>query len=89
MTTCDRSDYFFMNRKRRRDRILRKCAAMRAAKERKRLANPLVERDPKLVPFYPLQFGVRDKRTGDVAFVDFKSVRDAARRLSVIKRYYL
>jgi len=78
-----------MNRKRRRDRILRKCAAMRAAKERKRLANPLFERDPKLVPFYPLQFGVRDKRTGDVAFVDFKSVRDAARRLSVIKRYYL
>lgn len=67
--------------------MLRKMAKMRAAKERKRIANP-IQREPSPVPYYPLQFGVRDKRTGDTAWIDFKSVRDAARRLSVIKKYY-
>jgi len=51
------------------------------------MANP-VDRDPVLVPFYPLQIGVRDKRNGDMAWIDFKSVRDAARRLSVIQKFY-
>lgn len=87
MTNCIRSRYFFKNRKERRERVLRKMEKMRAAKERKRLANP-IQREPGLVPYYPLQFGVRDKRTGDTAWIDFKSVRDATRRLSVIQKYY-
>ena len=40
--------------------MLRKMARMRAAKERKRLANP-VEREPKMVRWFPLELGVRDK----------------------------
>ena len=67
--------------------MLRKMANMRAAKERKRLANP-PEREPELIRWFPLELGVRDKRTGEVAWIDLKSVRDAARRLSVIMKYY-
>lgn len=62
-------------------------ARMRAAKERKRLANP-VEREPKMARWFPLELGVRDKMSGDVAWVDFRSVRDAATRLAVVLKYY-
>lgn len=62
-------------------------ANMRAAKERKRLANP-VEREPKFIRWFPLELGLRDKRTGDVAWCDFRSVRDAAKRLSVVQTFY-
>ena len=79
-------DVFFGYRKRKRERVLRKMAAMRAAKERKRMANP-VEREPKLVRWFPLEIGVRDKRTGEVAFVDFKSVRDATKRIREVFKY--
>lgn len=61
---------------------------MRAAKERKRLANP-AEREPKLVRWFPLELGLRDKRSGEVAWVDFRSVRDAAKRLAVVQKYYV
>jgi len=47
MKRCVQSAYVFRNRKARRERILRKMANMRAAKERKRLANP-IEREPKM-----------------------------------------
>lgn len=57
------------------------------ARERNRLAHP-IERESELVRYYSLQIGVRDKRTGDIAWVDFKSVRDAARRLAVVQRFY-
>lgn len=60
---------------------------MRAAKERKRLANP-VERVPRMLPHYPLELGLRDTRSGEVAWVPFRSVRDAARRLAVVRREY-
>jgi hypothetical protein len=62
-------------------------ANMRAAKARKRLANP-IERAPIMRRYYPLELGVRDRRTGDTAWVKLKSVRDAAKRLSIILRYY-
>lgn len=71
-----------------RDRLLRRLALMRAAKERKRLANP-VEREPKLARWYPLEFGVRDKATGETAWIDLKSCRDAAKRIDVILKYYI
>lgn len=68
--------------------MLRKMAAMRAAKDRKRLANP-VERPPILKRFIPLQFAIRDKRNGDVSdWIDLRSMRDVARRLSVVRRFY-
>jgi len=57
------------------------------AKERKRLANP-IEREPKMERWFPLELGVRDKRSSEVAWVDLRSVRDAMRRISVIMKFY-
>lgn len=87
MSTCSRSSLFFRNRNARRERMLRKMAAMRAAKERKRRENP-VDQEPRMQRYYPLELGLRDRRTGDVAWVEFRSVRDAMRRLSIVQRYY-
>ena len=67
--------------------MLRKMTNMRAAKERKRLENS-PEREPKMERFFPLEFGVRDTRNGDTAWVPFKSVRDAARRLAIVQKFY-
>lgn len=67
-------------------------ATMRAAKARKRTARAeagLLEVEPKMQRWYPLQFGLRDKATGVVCWVDFVSIRDATRRLQVVKRFYV
>lgn len=74
-----------------RARQLKKLANMRAAKARRRLergAAGLLEREPKMVRWYPLEVGVRDRTTGEEAWVVFKSLRDALRRLTVLVRYY-
>ena len=63
-------------------------SVMRAAKERKRLENP-PEREPKFEKFFQLEIGVRDKLTGESAWVDFRSLRDVVRRLTVIQKFYL
>ena len=71
--------------------MLRKMQNMRNAKERIRMergAAGLLEPDPKWERYYPLELGLRDKRTGDVAWVEFRSVRDAMRRLSVVQNHY-
>jgi len=78
---------FSSNRKARRERMLRRMAAMRAAKERKRLANP-IEREPRMERWYPLELEFRDRRTGEIAWVPFRSIRDATRRLSIVRREY-
>ena len=83
-----RRDVFFNYRKARRENVLRKMVLMRAAKERKRLASGPREEEPKLIRYFPLELGLRNKRTGEVAWVDFKSVRDAAKRLAVVLKYY-
>ena len=67
--------------------MLRKMANMRAAKERKRMENP-PEHEPKMVRAYPLELGVRNKATGETAWVDLRSVRDAARRLREVLQHY-
>lgn len=64
-----------------------KLANMRAAKERKRLENPM-EREPKLVRWFPLEFGVRDKRNEDTVWMDLKSTRDVAKRIAVLLKHY-
>lgn len=69
-------------------RLLKKMQAMRDAKALKRLARGQREDPPKMVRWHPLELGVRDNRTGETAWVDFRSVRDAARRLSVVCRFY-
>lgn len=62
-------------------------AKMRAAKERKRLA-ATIEREPRRVPHYPFEVGVRNKSTGETAWTDLRSVRDAAKKLSLILKFY-
>lgn len=87
MSICSRSSLFFRNRNARRERMLRKMSAMRAAKARNRLANP-VEHEPRMQRYYPLELGLRDRRSGEVAWVPFRSIRDSIRRLSVVQRWY-
>lgn len=64
---------------------------MRAAKERKRLASPPTEQEPKLERWHRFEFGVRDKLTGRFsygeAWTDLKSVRDVVRRLRVVLKF--
>lgn len=79
--------YQSKNAKSRRDSLQRRRRKGVLAREAKRLAN-LTLREPKLVRFYPIELGVRDKLTGDTAFVDLKSVRDAAKRLGIVLKFY-
>lgn len=78
-------------RKRRSDKKKRQCerlAVMRAAKERKRLENPPPAREPKLVRWYPLEFCVRDKRTGHTSqWHDLRSARRMARQAALLLRF--
>ncbi len=87
MRKCSQSYFKQKRSKRDQENALRRSRLGVLARERKRLANP-IERELRLVRYYPLQFGVRDKHTGDIAWVDFKSVRDAARWLAVVQRFY-
>lgn len=67
-------------RNRRQDKHLRrakKMAAMRAAKERKRMAREPVEREPRFTRWHRLEIGLRDTVTGDVAWVSLRSARQA------------
>ena len=87
---CVQPAPFSKYRKRRQDKYQRRSqrlAQMRAAKERKRLANP-VDREPKWERWFPLELGVRDKRSGEVAWVELRSVRDATRRISAVVKFY-
>ena len=66
--------------------MLRKMANMRAAKARKRRANP-PEHEHKMERYFPLELGVRDKRTGEVAWTDLRSVRDTAKRIAIVLKF--
>ena len=93
MTNRRHFEPFSKQRNRRQDkrqRQLARLANMRAAKARKREQAILDgwNQEPKMVRAYRLEFGVRDKLTGETAWADFKSVRDAARRLGVVLKYW-
>lgn len=72
-------------------RRLATLAAMRAAKERLRRERITAgwTPEPKLKRWFPLELGLRDKATGETAWVDFRGLRDAMRRLSVVRRLYV
>lgn len=72
----------------RRARMLRKMAAMRAAKARRRRERPPPEVCA-LVAEKVLELGLRDLRSGEVAWVPFRSLRDAMRRLAMVQKYYV
>lgn len=84
---------FFRSQKRRRDRVLRKMATMRAAKKRKHdaaiAAGWTPEPPPGKVVRHPnLSWAMRDDLSGDVVWMEFISVRDMARRAGMVARYY-
>lgn len=73
----------------RREGMLRRLAAMREAKDRKRLENPS-EREPRMLPFHRLEIIVRDKLNAfELGSFDFTSVRDATRRLAMVRSFYV
>ncbi len=64
---------------------------MRAAKARirqERIDAGLLEQEPKMVRWFPLEFGVRVKATGETHFVDLRSVRHAAKALGLILKFF-
>ncbi len=70
--------------------MLRTMANWRAAKERKRqerITAGLIEREPTFGRYYPLEFGVRVKATGETHFVDLRSIRHASKALSLIVKF--
>lgn len=95
MTQCLQTPRLFRRRNRwqdKRQRQLTRLANMRQAKARlrqERVAAGLLEREPKLMRYYPLELGVRDKRTGEVAWTDLRSVRDTAKRISTVLKNYV
>lgn len=92
MTQCVQS-YKRRNRwQDKRERQLKRLSNMRQAKARlrqERVAAGLLERELKFVRYYPLELGVRDKRTGEVAWTDLRSVRDTAKRISTVLKNYV
>lgn len=74
--------------------MLSKLANMRAAKARKReeriAAGLIDEPEPKmLVVRHPhISWAMRDDLSGEVVWMEFKSVRDLARRAGMVARYY-
>lgn len=45
------------------------------------------ESEPKMERYFPLEFGVRDKRTGETAWHDLVSIRHAAKALALVRRH--
>jgi hypothetical protein len=70
--------------------MLKKMANWRKRKaeiRQERIEAGLLEREPVMVLYYPLEFGVRVKATGETHFTDLKSVRHAAKALGLILKY--
>lgn len=47
------------------------------------------EREPRFERWFPMELGMRDKATGETAWVDFRGLRDAMRRLTVVRKFYV
>lgn len=68
-------------------RQLERLAAMRAAKERKRLELGPRDEEPRMLRWHRFELGVRDKVTGEVAWVDLKSVRHASKAMGLMLKF--
>ncbi len=60
---------------------------MRAAKERKRMERGPRDEEPRMIRWHRFELGVRDKVTGEVAWVDLKSVRHASKALGLVLKF--
>jgi hypothetical protein len=87
MTHWQQGKSLSRNRKLRWEKRLRQLAQMRAEKERKRLANA-TEREPQMKRWHRYEYAVRDKQTGDTAWADIVSVRNASKAISLILKHY-
>ena len=74
-------------RKKRREAVLRKMAAWRAAKERKRLERGPVESEPRMERWNRYTITVYDRLTGETGSFELRSLRDAVKRLGLVLRY--
>jgi hypothetical protein len=63
-----------------------RSALAHAAKARKRMENP-VEYQPRMVKWNRFEITVTDRLTGEKHTLELRSVRDIAKRLSVLIRY--
>lgn len=84
---------FFSAQKRRRERVFQKMANMRAAKERKRQESVSAGGTPEppcgpVVRHPNLSWAMRDELSGEVVWLEFKSVRDMTRRAAMVARFY-
>jgi hypothetical protein len=83
-------------RKRKQDKYKRKCerlARMRAAKQRRHneeiAAGWTTEPPPGRIVRHPnISWAMRDDISGEVVWMEFKSVRDMAKRASMVARFY-
>jgi hypothetical protein len=85
---------FFRASKRRKEKMLRKLENMRAAKEQKRIERAesgFGELPPrgKVVRHPGISWAMRDDVSGEVVWMEFKSVRDMARRAGMVAKFYL
>lgn len=88
MRRCSQQEHLQRAIKRKRENALRRSRLGVLARERKRIQNPR-QREPELIRFYPLEFAVRDKRTGEQSrWIDVRSARDVARRIGMLLRFY-
>ena len=93
MMTCIQPKAFLRRRNRRQDKRQRQLEKLARWRQRKaeirqeRIADGLIEREPKMERWYRFELGVRDKTTGETCFVDLKSVRQAAKALGLILKF--
>ena len=76
-------------RKSRREAQLQRLAAMRAAKERRRLERGPVEQEPRMEKWNRYTITVTDRLTGERGSFELRSLRNVQRRLSVVLRYFI
>ena len=70
--------------------MIKKMAAWRSAKERKRIERGAIEEEPRFVAMrHPdISWAMRDDLSGEVVWMPFVSVRDMARRASIVAKFY-
>ena len=71
-------------------RMIKKMAAWRAAKERKRIERGGIEKylRMKVVRHPFLSWAMRDDLSGEVVWMPFVSVRDTAKRAAIVAKFY-
>ena len=84
---------YFKSRNKRQDKRQRQLDKLARWRKRKaeirqeRIAAGLLEREPRMERYYRFELGIRDTFTGEIGFVQLKSTRDAAKRISLVLKF--